>query len=110
MTATKLAEKLGLKIITPDSENIEITKVYCCDLLSIAMGQAPAGSAWVTVMGNINSIAVATLTEMACIVIADGQQLDETALNKAKMQNVCVLASDLPIFETAKMIDEAIAM
>ena len=27
-----------------------ITSVYCCDLLSVAMGHAPAGSAWVTVI------------------------------------------------------------
>ena len=47
-----------------------ITSVYCCDLLSVAMGHAPAGSAWVTVMGNINTLAVVALTDAACVVLA----------------------------------------
>lgn len=43
----------------------EITRVFCCDLLSVAMGKAPAGCAWVTVMANINTLAVASLTDTA---------------------------------------------
>ena len=31
------------------------------DLLSLAMARAPADCAWVTVMGNMNTVAVATL-------------------------------------------------
>ncbi len=38
----------------------EITRAFCCDLLSVAMGKAPAGCAWVTVMANINTLAVAS--------------------------------------------------
>lgn len=52
-----------------------ITSVYCCDLLSVAMGHAPAGSAWVTVMGNINTLAVVALTDAACVVLAGGAHL-----------------------------------
>ena len=44
-----------------DALDREITVPFCCDLLSIAMGRAPAGCAWVTVMGNMNTLAVATL-------------------------------------------------
>ena len=55
----------------------EITTIFCCDLLSIAMSKAPAGSVWVTVMGNRNTLAVASLAEVACIVLAEGVSLDE---------------------------------
>ena len=45
----------------------EITKPFCCDLLSIAMGRAPDWCAWVTVMGNMNTLAVAPWqTRPAC--------------------------------------------
>ena len=47
-----------------------ISKIFCCDLLSIAMSKAPAESAWVTVMGNKNTIAVASLTDVSCIILA----------------------------------------
>lgn len=79
----------------------EITMPYCCDLLSIAMGKAPEGCAWVTVMGNINTLAVASLTDAACIILAEGVSLDDAALIKAKEQEITVLQTDKPIFESA---------
>lgn len=86
----------------------EITTPFCCDLLSIAMGRAPAGCAWVTVMGNMNTLAVATLTDAACIVMAEGAALDETALKKAKDQEITVMGTEQPIFEAALAIYKAL--
>lgn len=82
----------------------EITTPFCCDLLSVAMGRAPAGCAWVTVMGNMNTLAVATLADAACIVLAEGAMLDETAQKKARQQDITVLATELPVFEAALWI------
>lgn len=82
----------------------EITVPYCCDLLSFAMGRMSAGSAWVTVMGNVNTLAVATLADAACIVLAEGSSLDEVAAQKAKEQGITVLSTEQPIFETALLI------
>lgn len=86
----------------------EITKPFCCDLLSIAMSKAPAGSAWVTVMGNVNTLAVATLADISCIILAEGTMLDQVALEKAKIQKITVLSSDLPIFNTALTVHNLI--
>ncbi|MDO4325105.1 MAG: hypothetical protein Q4E24_03555 [bacterium] len=82
----------------------EITQPFCCDLLSVAMGRAPERGAWVTVMGNMNTLAVASLTETACIILAEGAVLDEVAKKKAKEQEITVLSTDEPIFEAALRI------
>lgn len=82
----------------------EVLVPFCCDLLSIAMSRTPAGAAWVTVMGNINTLAVATLTDASCIILAEGAQLDLPARAKAKEQGVTVFATALPIFEAALRI------
>ncbi len=82
--------------------------VFCCDLLSVAMGKAPAGCAWVTVMANLNTLAVASLTDAACVVLASGAALDETAAERARQQGITVLATDQPIFEAALMIHHRI--
>lgn len=84
-----------------DNGNREISVPFCCDLLSIAMGKMPANSAWVTVMANVNTLAVATLADAACIILAEGSKLDEPALNKAKEQGITVLETQMPIFEAA---------
>lgn len=82
----------------------EISRPFCCDLLSVAMGRAPEGGAWVTVMGNMNTLAVASLTETACIILAEGTVLDEVAKKKAQEQEITVLSTTEPIFEAALQI------
>lgn len=74
---------------------------FCCDLLSIAMGKAPADCAWITVMGNVNTLAVAVLADVSCIILAEGMALDETAREKAKSQGITVFKTELPIFDAA---------
>lgn len=79
----------------------EISSLFCCDLLSIAMGRAPKGSVWVTVMGNMNTLAVASLADVACVIMAEGVRLDDMAMEKARQQAITVLATEEPVFDTA---------
>ncbi len=110
MKLTEFIEKCGFELITEPAEDKELTGVYCCDLLSFAMSRNPSGSVWVTVMGNVNTIAVAVLTEGGCIVVAEGTAIDNNAIAKAKQQGVALLKTDKPIFEAAleahKLISE----
>lgn len=89
-----------------DEPEREITTPFCCDLLSIAMSKAPSGCAWVTVMGNMNTLAVATLTEAGCVILAEGAALDGAAARKAVDQGITVMATELPIFEAALKVRE----
>lgn len=105
MKVSDLIKKCGFIVLNEgEGSDREISSPYCCDLLSIAMGRMPADSAWVTVMGNINTLAVATLADAACIILAEGSRLDETALLKAKEQGITVLTTELPIFDAALSI------
>ncbi len=78
-----------------------LTGCYCCDLLSIAMGHAPEGCVWVTVMNNVNTLAVASLAECGCVVLSCGVVADDAFLAKAKEQNITVFKTDLPVFDAA---------
>ena len=84
--------------------NREINTPYCCDLLSIAMSKAPANAAWVTIMGNINTIAVITLIDASCLILAEGAKLDGPALERAKRERITVFITELPIFEAALLV------
>ena len=83
-----------------------ISGLFCCDLLSIAMSKAPADSVWVTVMGNINTLAVAALCDVGCIVLAEGVFLDDTAKAKAIQQHITVLRTEKPIFDAALSVHD----
>ena len=102
MTVRDLMDKNLFKVEnTGDNLDAEITKPFCCDLLSVAMGKAPAGNCWVTVMANMNTLAVAVLTEVACIVLAEGMKLDDTCLQKAVQQGITVFQTAEPVFDAA---------
>ena len=102
MTIQELIDSNMFQVVNVGEETERaITTPFCCDLLSIVMGRAPAGCAWVTVMGNMNTLAVATLAEAACIIMAEGTALDEVAMKKARDQEITVLATELPVFDAA---------
>ena len=78
-----------------------ISEPYCCDLLSVAMGNAPEGCAWCTVMSNMNTLAVASLADAACIILCGGASVDDNMKLKAVSQDINLLRTDQPIFDTA---------
>ena len=111
MTVKELIEKTGFSVIhvAESAEETEITKAYCCDLLSVAMSRVPEGAAWVTVMSNINTLAVASLTEAACVIVAENAAADAEFAEKAKAQGITVLHTEKPVFDAALMVHEGLA-
>ena len=103
MTVKELIETTGYRVIhmAQNAPDTEVTGVYCCDLLSVAMSRVPEGAAWVTVMSNINTLAVAALTEAACVIIAEGSAIDDIVVNKAVEQDITLLSTELPVFDAA---------
>ncbi len=105
MTVNELCTSLNLQAIClPDPER-KINGVYIGDLLSWVMGRAQADNAWITIMSNINVIAVASLADVACVILAEGVTLDETVLATAQQKGVNVLASSQPAYETALQLN-----
>ena len=100
MKVFELAEN-GFETITmPDGER-EIDGVYIGDLLSWVMGGASQDNAWITIMSNINVIAVATLADTACVILAENVELPEDIRTQAENKGINVLKSPLPTYETA---------
>lgn len=108
MKIKDLAEKLNLKVLTPYDEDREISGCYSGDLLSWVMSRAKEGDVWLTVMGNINAVAVAVLTDCACIVLTENASLDEQAKDKAELQGVCILQSEKNAYELSVEISKLI--
>ena len=102
MTVAQIAQKLDLKVIVSASSlEKQVSGCYIGDLLSWVMGRAKSGDAWITIMGNVNSIAVSVLADTACIILAENASLDKPAEQKATENNVAVLCSDKSAFEIA---------
>jgi len=105
MTVRELTEN-GFEIIAlPDGSRV-IDGVYIGDLLSWVMGRASADNAWITIMSNINVIAVATLADTSCVILAEDVELPDDIREQAEAKDVNVLKSPLPIYETAVKLSE----
>jgi hypothetical protein len=100
---------MDLEIINEGNNmEAEVNGPACCDLLSIAMGNLPAGCAWVTIMSNINTLAVATLTDAACVILALGTAVTDEFREKAAETGITVFRTELPIFEAALEVYKAV--
>lgn len=109
MKVSELIKKLNLDLLTDSGfEDREVSGCYIGDLLSHVMGKASEGDAWITIMNNINIVAVASLTEAACIILAEGISADETIIKKADGEGIVILKSDLTAYELAVKISELI--
>ena len=106
MQTTQLALLGGFTFAVQGDEH-SIRAVYCADLLSWAMGAAPSGAAWCTVMGNVNAVAVASLTDAAVIVLCENAAPDEAMLDKARLQDINIVRTPLPVFEAGLSIARA---
>lgn len=109
MTVQDLIEKLDLKVLVEGELDREVTDCYIGDLLSWVMGRAPADSAWLTVMGNINSIAVATLADTSCIILVENAALDQEAKIKADVHGVTILQTEDNSYKLAVQIHELLS-
>lgn len=106
MTIQELTDAKYFELVAPGDCKRTISKVFCCDLLSIAMSKAPSDCAWVTVMGNKNTLAVSSLADVACIILAEGIHFGEIELACAKEEGIAVFETELPIFDAALKIQE----
>lgn len=105
MTVSDLIEDKSFEILNAgEHTDCEITTPYCCDLLSIAMGNAPAGCAWCTVMGNMNTLAVASLTEAGCVILCGSTAAPDAMITKAGTEGITLLRTPEPVFDTALAI------
>ncbi|MBR5155624.1 MAG: AraC family transcriptional regulator [Clostridia bacterium] len=108
MTVSELATRLDLKVYTGEQSTRErcVSGCYIGDLLSLAMSKVQMDSAWITIQTNMNIVAVSSLADGACIIIADGFVPDDSTLEKAKEQEVIILGSELSAYDIAKKLAE----
>ncbi len=104
MTVSELAEKDTFEAICLPSPEREICGGYIGDLLSWVMGRAKADDAWITIMTNINILAVASLADVSVIILAEGVVPDSNITDTARAKDINIISSSLPAFEIAAIV------
>jgi hypothetical protein len=104
----ELAEKLDLECICEGSTECEITGCYIGDLLSRVMGNAQPGNVWITIMTNVNVAAVASMTDAACVILAEGVKPDSELAGKFEKLDAALYITPMSSYRMACKIYELI--
>ena len=109
MTIQNFAQQLGFKTLCMPEPEREIDGVYIGDLLSWVMGKAKSGNIWITIMSNMNIVAVASLTDVSAILLTENVDPDADALKTAEVKGINILSTPLSAYEAAAKIAGALS-
>ena len=105
MKVQELMEHGFDQVSLPDGER-EIDGVYIGDLLSWVMGRAQMDNAWITIMNNVNVLAVASLVDLSAVVLAEGVTLSEKDAASAQEKGINVYTSEKSTYELCRLAGE----
>ncbi len=100
-----LAKELDLRCVCGGLDK-EVTGCYAGDLLSWVMSHAEYGHVWVTIMSNINVVAVASLTECACVIMAEGVMPEADVIKVAEEKDITLFSDSRSTFEVCCLVGQ----
>jgi hypothetical protein len=94
MRIAEIIKRLDLKILA-DKDNLPdaVTGGYVSDLLSDVIGNAREGQIWITLQTHQNIVAVASLKDLAAIILVKGAIPGTDTIEKAKAEGILLLST-----------------
>ena len=100
MKLEDIVRKLDLEVASGEKNlDREVTGGYASDLMSDVIANAGKNDIWITLQTHINIVAVASMKELAGIVLINGRRPEQETLNRAVQEEIPILVSSLPSFE-----------
>lgn len=107
MKVSDLVNNLGL-VVYSGKKGLDrsVKGGYASDLLSDVMGNAKEGQVWVTLQTHKNVAAIASLKDLAAVILVKGNRPDEDTAQHSDEEGVPVLGTDQNAFEITGRIYE----
>ena len=99
MKLNEIIRKLNLVVRVDNNLSQEVTSGYSSDLLSDVIAYAQDGDLWITLQTHQNIIAVASMKNLAGIILVNNREPEDETMAKAREENIPLMVSDLPSFE-----------
>jgi hypothetical protein len=95
-----LVQELNLAVrSTRENLQREVTGGYASDLLSDVIAHGEEGDLWVTLQVHQNIVAVASMKDLAGVVLVNGREPEPETIEKADAEDVPILVSSMSTFE-----------
>lgn len=109
MKVSDIVKSLDLKIYSGEGGlDRQVVGGYISDLLSDVMGNADMGQIWLTLQTHKNVMAIASLKDLAAVILVDGHKPDENTAMQSNEENIPLLGTDLSAFEITGRLYELI--
>ncbi len=100
MTIKEIIKKLKLKVRAGKNNlNTEITGGYASDLLSDVLANSKQSNIWITLQIHKNIVAIASMKELAGIIVINNREPEKETIKKAEEENIPIMISKMPAFE-----------
>ena len=100
MKITELVQQLNLSVKTAAGDlDREVTGGYASDLLSDVLANGEPGNLWVTLQVHQNIVAVASMKDLAGIILVNGREPEQDTIEKAEAENIAIMVTELSTFE-----------
>jgi hypothetical protein len=107
MKVRDLVQGMNCVVLAGESQlERDVNGGYVCDLLSWVMAHGQNGMAWITVQTHVNIIAVASLLDLACVIIPENIRVDAATIAKAEEEGIPLLSSSKSAFELCGKMHE----
>lgn len=105
MKLTELIQKLNLSVRSAKgSLEREVTGGYASDLLSDVLANSKEGNIWITLQIHQNIVGVASMKDIAGIILVNSREPESETLEKAEAEKVPIMVSEMPTFELIGML------
>ncbi len=98
----EIVNALNLEILSGEKGlDREVTGGYVCDLLSDVMGNSKEGQIWITLQTHKNVMAIASLRDLAAVILINGLKPDEDTAKQSEIEGIPILGTKEAAFETS---------
>lgn len=105
----EIIEALKLEVLSGEKGLDRIvTGGYVCDLLSDVMGNSKEGQIWITLQTHKNVMAIASLRDLAAVILINGLKPDADTAAQSEHENIPILGTRATAFEIAGKLYELI--
>jgi len=109
LTVKQIIKVLDLEVLSGEKGvGSEVTGGYVCDLLSDVMGNSKEGQIWITLQTHKNVMAIASLRDLAAVILINGLKPDADTAAQSELENIPILGTKAPAFEIAGKLYELI--
>ena len=100
MRLTELIQKLDLSVRSAKAHlDREVTGGYASDLLSDVLANSEEGNLWITLQIHQNIVGVASMKDLAGIILVNSREPEQETLEKAELEKLPIMVTEMPTFE-----------